>query len=307
MVSRAFGVLSDPEKKSKFDRFGGDPDSRFGGGASSSSPFSGFAPSPGGRGGASMFEEEISPEEMFRQFFGGGGMGPFGPGFGGQGFGTCPDCPLSDPDAGPASRRARRQRAQFNQPGPEPNTNQNPAFGNGPEFVFNFGGGPGFRVHQFGGNRPRRRPGDTSHTHEQPSATSVLSSLLPLLLLFIFPLLSSLFGNFSSTPSYPSFRTDRAASPFTMQHTTYNLKIPYWVNPNDVSQYSNRDWRNLDRIAESRYVGNLNVMCENEQLQRQQLVNEAQGWFWTDEEKLEQARRMNMPSCTRLSELQSRT
>lgn len=29
-----------------------------------------------------MFEEEISPEEMFRQFFGGGGMGPFGPGFG---------------------------------------------------------------------------------------------------------------------------------------------------------------------------------------------------------------------------------
>jgi hypothetical protein len=30
-----------------------------------------------------MFEEEISPEEMFRQFFGGGGgMGAFGPGFG---------------------------------------------------------------------------------------------------------------------------------------------------------------------------------------------------------------------------------
>ena len=83
VVSRAFQVLSDPDKKTKFDRFGGDPDNRFNG-ASASSPFSGFARSPGGGGGggASMFEEEISPEEMFRQFFGGGGMGQFGPGFG---------------------------------------------------------------------------------------------------------------------------------------------------------------------------------------------------------------------------------
>jgi len=83
VVSRAFQVLTDPDKKAKFDRFGGDPDNRFSG-ASASSPFSGFARSPtGGGGGASMFEEEISPEEMFRQFFGGGGgMGAFGPGFG---------------------------------------------------------------------------------------------------------------------------------------------------------------------------------------------------------------------------------
>jgi DnaJ family protein B protein 12 len=172
--------------------------------------------------------------------------------------------------------------------------------------VFNFGGGPGFRVHQFGGNRPRRRPGETAHTQEQPSATSVLSSLLPLLLLFIFPLLSSLFGSFSSTPSYPAFRTDHKAAPYTQEHKSHNLEIKYWVNPADVAQYNGRDWRSLDRIAESRYVGNLNVQCENEQLQRQQIVNEAQGWFWTDEEKLEKARRMDLPGCRRLNELQSR-
>ena len=80
VVSRAFQVLSDAEKKAKFDRFGGDPDSRFGSGsASSASPFSGFARSPsGGRG--PTFEDEISPEELFNRFFGGGGMGggPFG-------------------------------------------------------------------------------------------------------------------------------------------------------------------------------------------------------------------------------------
>ena len=87
MVSRAFGVLGDAEKKAKFDKFGGDPDSRFGGGAPQQSPFSGFAgrqaSSRGGPAGG-MWEEEISPEEMFNRFFGGGGMGGgFGP-FGGK-------------------------------------------------------------------------------------------------------------------------------------------------------------------------------------------------------------------------------
>lgn len=79
VVSRAFQVLSDAEKKTKFDRFGGDPDSRFGSGsASSASPFGGFARSPSS-GREPTFEDEISPEELFNRFFGGGmGGGPFG-------------------------------------------------------------------------------------------------------------------------------------------------------------------------------------------------------------------------------------
>lgn len=79
MVSRAFGVLSDPEKKSRYDKFGGDPDSRFGGGQQASSPFSRGNAAAGGAGGR-MWDDEISPEEMFQRFFGGGG--PMGPGFG---------------------------------------------------------------------------------------------------------------------------------------------------------------------------------------------------------------------------------
>ena len=81
VVSRAFQILSDPDKKSRFDQFGGDPDNRF---SSSSagpppSPFSGFARSPGARN--PMFDAEISPEDLFNQFFGGGmggGFTPFG-------------------------------------------------------------------------------------------------------------------------------------------------------------------------------------------------------------------------------------
>ena len=81
MVSRAFGVLGDKEKKEKYDKYGGDPDSRFGGGASAqqSDPFAGFARRQGGgmpRG--QPFEADMTPEEMFARFFGGGGMNGFG-------------------------------------------------------------------------------------------------------------------------------------------------------------------------------------------------------------------------------------
>ncbi|GJJ11306.1 hypothetical protein Clacol_005538 [Clathrus columnatus] len=82
-------VLSDPQKRSIYDQSGGDPESRFGGGGG------------GGDGGEHMaqhfrfgggpgFEGEISPEELFNMFFGGGqmGMGGGGFGFGGPVFTT---------------------------------------------------------------------------------------------------------------------------------------------------------------------------------------------------------------------------
>ncbi len=84
MVSRAFGVLGDAEKRAKYDRYGGDPDSRFGGGAPSQSPFGGFggrSPAGGAARAGPGWDDDISPEEMFNRFFGGGG------GMGG-GFGT---------------------------------------------------------------------------------------------------------------------------------------------------------------------------------------------------------------------------
>jgi DnaJ family protein B protein 12 len=95
VVSRAFQILSDPDKKSRFDKFGGDPDSRFSPGgdpSGASSPFSGFNggfPRSHPTGGA-MFEEEISPEELFNRFFG-GGFGPMGMGGGFSPFGTEPE------------------------------------------------------------------------------------------------------------------------------------------------------------------------------------------------------------------------
>ncbi|KAF4551865.1 Hypothetical protein D9617_12g037550 [Elsinoe fawcettii] len=263
MVSRAFQILSDPDKRSKYDKFGGDPDNRFSS-ASSSSPFSGFSQAAGASRGGAMFEEEISPEEMFRQFFGGGGGmggGPFGGPFGGGLFDT------------------------------------------GPGFVFNLGGGgPGIRVHQFGGGRPRQRP----HNHDgpPPSLLSSLQSLLPLLLIFGFPILSSIFSSLfgTSTPSGPQFRFD-PVPPQTQKRTTHGMKVTYYVNPAETNEYTSRQWSQLDKRAETRFVTSLQYECEAELDRRTRIVNEAMGFFFNDERKLEEARRMEMRSCRRLEEL----
>ncbi|OJJ44697.1 hypothetical protein ASPZODRAFT_134790 [Penicilliopsis zonata CBS 506.65] len=262
LVSRAFQVLSDPDKKSRYDKFGGDPDSRFNPGAAGPSgagpsPFSGFANArrPAG-GGGSMFEEEISPEELFNRFFGGGA-------FGGSAFG-------------------------------------------GPQFVFNMGGGPGFRVHQFGGSRPRRRPREANAAREAPLSTwSMVQQLLPLILLFVLPLLSSLFSG-SSTPVSPSYRVDTAVPPHTMHRTTPKMNINYFVNPSDVKDYSSREFNKLDQRVEVEYVQKLRYECDHEVLVRDRLIQDAQGWFFPDVEKMKEARAMELKSCNRLKSMNVR-
>jgi len=267
MVSRAFGVLSDTDKRAKYDRFGGDPDSRFGGGSAppQQNPFEGFArraPSGGAAGGRGMWEEEISPEEMFNRFFGGGGGfgGPFG---GGGGI-----------------------------------------FDQGPGFVFNLGGGPGVRVHQFGGARPRMRPrARDANAPEDPPATlrSTLFSLLPLFILFVLPLLSSMFGG--SEPTQPSMRFDGPKPPHTLQRTSSHSKTDYFINPAEVDGYTTHQFSKLDQSAEVAYIKTLRISCDVEVDQQTRLMQDAQGWFSQDADKMQEARELPMASCKKLSEL----
>ncbi|KAJ5341997.1 Heat shock protein DnaJ [Penicillium brevicompactum] len=257
MVSRAFQILSDEDKKSKYDKFGGDPDSRFQPGPSASSgasPFSGFGGGGFPRGGAG-FDEEISAEEMFNRFFNGG--------FGGM--------------------------------------------GGGPQFVFNMGGGPGFRVHQFGGQQPRRRPRAAgAATQEAPlDGRSILRQLLPLIILFVLPLLSSLFSG-SSTPSGPSYRFDTPVSPHTMGRTTPKLNLNYFVNPLDVDNFSARNFRDLDTRVEIEHVRTLRNKCDSEAHERERRLQDAQGWIFPDVEKMKKARAMEMPACRQLDSLKTK-
>ncbi|CAE7074872.1 unnamed protein product [Rhizoctonia solani] len=89
VVSKAFTILSDPQKRAVYDQVGGDPEQRGGGGGAASSGMGGMHMRPGYN--HMFFEEEINPEDVFNMFFGGSGFA--GPGFSagfGNGFGGGP-------------------------------------------------------------------------------------------------------------------------------------------------------------------------------------------------------------------------
>jgi DnaJ family protein B protein 12 len=66
VVSKAFTVLSDQDKREHYDRYGADPESRAS--AAAAGGDAGFH-----NGGAAFnFESEITPEQLFNMFFNGG-------------------------------------------------------------------------------------------------------------------------------------------------------------------------------------------------------------------------------------------
>jgi DnaJ homolog subfamily B member 12 len=222
-----------------------------------------------------MFDAERSPEDVFNQFFGGGAGRAFTP------FGQLPALGLI----------YCQSRADSSIGG---------GMG-GPGFVFNMGGGPGIRVHQFEGMGPRRRPRNAAGQEDPPaSGLAALAQLLPILLLFILPLLSSLFtGSVSSEPEvrfHPS-------PPNTLHRTTPRFQVNYYLDPRAVDDYSDRKLRQLDQKAEVKYINTLKYECQVEHADRSRLLEEAQGWFSTDERKILEARAMPMKSCKLLNEL----
>ncbi|KAK0634581.1 DnaJ domain-containing protein [Bombardia bombarda] len=237
MVSRAFSVLADKEKRDKFDRFGTDPDSRFESARQQQqqqqgNPFAGFA----SRGA-------------------GGGMGR-------GGFGD-----------------------------------------NGPQFVFNFGGGPGVRVHQFGGARPRTRPRNPGQQEEETSMFSTVMGLLPIILLFIFPLLSSIFSGITSEPAIPNMSFEAPDGPYTVPRAMPVSGVKYFLTPEDARSLTANKAYTLDKQAENLYRQGLSVACENQRAHQQRLAEAAQGWFYQDPQKMEVARSYKTPACEKLTSL----
>jgi len=262
VVSKAFQVLSDPQKRQIFDQTGSDPESRgggAGGGGSEGAPFTGF-------GGASHHGgPDLSPEDFFNLFFSNGG-GLFGNGGG-----------IFDEGRG-----------------------------------FTFGGGPGIRVHQFGtGPRMQRRTTNRHANNERQeeadepvtNLTRIFWQLLPLILFFLVPILSGLFsGDGEQKLRGPHFAMD-PQPPYTQMRVTPEHKIPFYVNPKDLEGLAMRDVTNLGKRAEAAIVNTFSAGCSREELMKQQMLQEAQGFFFTDQDKLKRAREMSMPNCRKLQEL----
>jgi DnaJ family protein B protein 12 len=69
----------------------------------------------------------------------------------------------------------------------------------------------------------------------------------------------------------------------------------YGSNPRD------KRWKSLDNHVESSYVHTLEVKCNNEEYTQSKKMQDAQGWFFVDEEAMNQARNMKKPSCDLLA------
>ena len=169
----------------------------------------------------------------------------------------------------------------------------------GQQFVFNLGGGPNYRVHQFGGGRPRRRPRDANNGQETTtSVSSLLVNLLPLLILFVLPMLSSLLS--SSPPPSPDLY-DTPDPPHTMKRVSSPRGLyTYYVDPNEAPDYTSKNWRALDVRVESKYIQQLQYECTREQQLQNRMMQDAQGFFFQDAEKVGKARRMEKKSCDKL-------
>ncbi|WWC91402.1 uncharacterized protein L201_006346 [Kwoniella dendrophila CBS 6074] len=182
--------------------------------------------------------------------------------------------------------------------------------------VFTFGGPGGFQAHY--GGRPARRP--TTQGVQQGGEASPLVSLLPIIILFLFALISIIPSLFTSggIPD-PTYGFEKSTK-LNMGRETSNWKIPYYVNlqefensqifknipenrknkPNEAL-YSTK-LRSFERGIENTYARRLQNDCQYFLDVKQQRINENSGFFGigANTEKLQEIRQMKSPACEQL-------
>jgi DnaJ family protein B protein 12 len=260
--------LGDSSKRSIFDQTGADPGSR----------------SSGGAGASSGFDASTHP------FFQGGD--PFGfagqqggfsfNDFQGSGMGGGPD--IFDILFGGQGGRMGGSTFTFGGPG-------------GVRFTTS-GGGPFGQAHQ---QQRRRQQQQQQQRQQQPAQPQTLldtmMQYLPVILVLIIPILSNFL---SETPEKFELRS---TPPFTSQQISKNYKIPFYITPKQAESLPADKLSKLAREAERAYIGNLQESCRRETNIKEHHIQNSYGWVFTDQEKLEKAQQMRLPSCEKLAQI----
>jgi len=97
---------------------------------------------------------------------------------------------------------------------------------------------------------------------------------------------------------------DNAEAPYTHARKTKS-NVKYFVRPEDFVPYKDNRHKQsqLDNYADVLLVKTLRNQCERELQAKQQLHEDAQGWFFQDPDKMEVARKFETKSCNRLHKM----
>ncbi|WWC64215.1 uncharacterized protein I303_106823 [Kwoniella dejecticola CBS 10117] len=181
--------------------------------------------------------------------------------------------------------------------------------------VFTFGGPGGFQAHY--GGRPRRPT--QGHGQQAGEASSPVVALLPIIILFLFAMVSIIPSLFSNQQPDPSYGFEKSVK-LNLNRETSNWKVPYWVNNqewqnSDIYQsvpdnrkgkanegiYSTK-LRGFERGVENVYARRLQNECQYFLDRRQQSINENSGFFGigANTDKLKEIRSQKSPACDQL-------
>ncbi|KAJ3165215.1 hypothetical protein HDU88_004298 [Geranomyces variabilis] len=168
--------------------------------------------------------------------------------------------------------------------------------------MHSFTSGPGFRQNSF------RRPQRHHHQNQQQAPQSQLMQfihLLPVLFIFVFPLISALFSGLTGdNDPQPTFNFVATAS-HNQPRTTGMRHVQYYVNPRTWARWKAPrsrpdDLRKFDQAVEGEYYRDLRQRCAQEQEHKAFNIRSAHGWFTVDQKRLRAAQKMPTPKCDEL-------
>jgi DnaJ family protein B protein 12 len=285
VIAKAFEILGDESKRKMYDMTGSDPDSRggMGGGPAAGAAgmngfpgFQGFQGFPQGAGMGGGLNEDI-----LNMLFGMGGMGGngFSFQFGGNGFPN--NGFYYSNTAGMNARRRAQQQHQQRHGGARRGNN-----GNGT-------GSPDLSWSQY------------------------IIQFLPLIIILFSILINSFSGGSSDTGYKRTVRQFRGSVPkysfepfaeLNVERTTPTYNLNYYISEKTVNDFEGRknadkEFKGLDKYVEEKYVEKVSYGCINERNIKKNMIESAQGIFFSDWGKIDEANKMPMPNCEKLHAL----